>query len=367
MLETDLNTGPYLAAYSNLKDLRWNQIKPHNFQSIYQIVQGNICPKLERLFLAPAKLECCSFTPEPGELEILRQLYAELKGRMQPAKQRAEPAIRVFFNDVRLDFGRSFEDYGFGQSLVDVHRYNLALDPLAIIDCRSVSRVNCLRLPDSLFEPNERQFSLVEFAHLYRNVRVVVLDQRNNEGRTIEATQFIRFLKSCKALVTLQMVHSRFPADLYTRLADEVESVGTLDRFVLFESEHFDAEINVRFLNSLAYLRHLRTNLATRPTMFELIETMRVGAVFEFEFSRAALNDHYYVCLIERLDSDEANEPRWNLLVQRQTRPQQQASVAELYRRTSDLTDLKNYFLCQPNLLVSAHWLDSSNPQITRL
>ena len=371
-LETDENTGTYLAGYTMLKELRWNQIKRHNFLVIYQIVEGNVCPKLKRLFLNLASLDSTGYAPTTIELDTFRQLYAELQGRMRPAKNQTEPAITVFFNDVQLDFNRFFNDYAFGQRLADLHLYNLANDPPAVSDHRSVTRVDYLKLPIAFFELNRREFNLEQFAQLYQNIRVVVLNRVTNEEQTIEAEQFVRFLKSCTALVVLDILHSLFPAALYTRLAKEVKSLSTLGRFVLMEPYEFKHSINVRFLNALPYLRQLRTNLATRQTMFELAERMSIGAVYKFEFCHL-LTD--YICRIERLNdvnvvslkpqsqfqSRFQFKSRWSLLVQRRTRESgtKKSIISELYRQTSSFTYLKNYFLCRPNLLVSEHWLDN--------
>lgn len=356
LLEVSRNTGAYLPNYKNLRELWWNQVEERNISLIYQIVEGSVCPKLTRLLLNLNKLQSTSYCPSESELNIFRLLYAELLGRMKPGQTPGEPAVSVYFNGVKLDFSRQFDDYAFGQRLVDVHRHNLK-NGLTVNECRTVFCVDYPHLPDELFEPenlaDERHFGPLRFASLYPGILEVVLDNSISMKAICSEEQFIRFLKSFQALVSLKLTHTGFSDHLYSRLVDEVHSLRTLDCFLLIEPKLTQQRINLRFLDSLFYLRHLRSNLVTQMMMFDLIQRQPIGAGYEFEFCQEGLGD-LFVCAILRIE-DDGSSKQWFLRVGRQRFGEERSS--QIYQSICSFPDLQSYFLCTSNAVVSAHWL----------
>lgn len=358
ILEIGRNSGAYLPNYKNVKEIRWNQIEERNIPIIYQLVEGSICPKLIRLLLNLSKLRSTSYEPNEHELNLFRQLYNELQGRMRPSGARAEPAVTVYFNYVKIDFRRDFDEYRFGQRLAAVHRDN-AMDGLSVLECRTVYCAEYTNLPNVLFEPdnlaNERHFGLFFFSYLYPNIREVVLDYSLSRRTGVcSEDRFVHFLKTCKALVSLRLQHTGFSDDLYNRLATgEVASLHTLNTFLLVEPKLTQQFINEHFLDSLPYLRHIRTNLATKKVMLELVERAPIGAGYEFEFSQEGLGDLYVVAIIRKENTESL--PLYNLRVGR--RRARETNLVTIYNKNHDPYELKNYFDCISNKVVSSHWL----------
>lgn len=344
----------------NLEFMKWNHLQEFHLVSILEYALGQR-GKLKNLHCNLDLFKSPTQPTDPKRLRVLRNLYNLLKSEGVSSEK-----LGIAFNGVHLDLEElEFEDYEFDRTPIEYHHHNAVENDLAMAPCRNVSRVDYLQLFDKHFDPeltgNEMpdglRINLEAFATIYPNVREVNLDLGSDLSQRIGEDPFIHFLMHCRALTTLRLNCCQFTATFYDRLTERVASVRTLDQLTLCEPNRFPEPINVRFLDSLIYLRHLQTNLATRRTMLRLIKRMAVESEFMFGFWEPDHGADFYCCLVKRLD--RAVKYCWSLSVEKRNFDDQKFR-RELYCKVLSLGQLEDYFERAENATITAHWLDAT-------
>ena len=303
--------------------------------------------------------------PHPVQCHSLRILYSELRSKFRDIR----PNFKFCVNGVLLDLasprldGLQFIDYRFGYPLVDCMHFNYTKNGLPLksrftaheIDCEFLnSWIPEMRPYPDLGRSREQGFSVVLFIQLFPNLHVVELSGPDTE---ITFQKFLFFLKRCQGLTTLKMINTGYPACFYPLLAT-LDSTRFLTELVLLDQDkyHDITPINFGFLTKLLYLKHMKTNLATRDRMTSCIKSMRIKSTFTFFFAATRDERNLNRCEFRRDDED-----LWFVHII-QNHPKSQTHLLNI-KGTSNWNDMaKNLSLQtmeQIMMVITRHWMDA--------
>lgn len=305
------------------------------------------------------RLVSTSYRPDARQLEFLKEFYGHLQA-LYDLKKELAVKHEIFIHGVRLNMERlKFADYHFERRLAAVYRHNHRHNQLQLEPCWSVSEVRYVELPEILelitvrddprqAEHCERRF--IELMRIFPNLRVVIVENPNK--LQLEPCSFVTFLTLCQALTELRLITPGFHQAFYDRLVD-MQSLRTLHRFVLIETHGFAYVLtDFKFLNC-DYLRHLRTNLATRAVMLECVfKKMNQSADFEFQFCNPANASQCRHFRFQKLDHD-----RWDVSIFGEDFREPHHKFRHSFNGVHTYDEL--LWLSQSkNLHLTSHWLD---------
>lgn len=375
--------------FSKLRDLVVEDIEHSDLEAILQITYQK---QLKRLYLYLGGVTRIDFQPDKNQLKFLKLLYARLRARelIKPADRFRELIAKTddeefkvdfFFNGVKLDFEQEFDDYQFGEKLINVHHRNVVTQAKLVTKCRSVEEVDYLSLFEEFFEtktnPPEKckervrlSFKFWKLVQIYPCIQCIRLINRDMEP--LDPDLFIEVLKHSRAIRELHIRGSRFPATLYDRLADISCIKYTLVTLVHSDSYSYDLRLNYRRLltDVFKHLTTFWTSHATRRVMLELIEQVpRIrNWVFRFWNSSMTPTSYYEIQLVrlrmkapgfayDELDDDDM--PFYSLTIEFfdfGVIPNLNYTVKT--KKTNSVSGLTEYFNRQENSLITAHPLD---------
>lgn len=309
-LEIDQDPNRRLLKFRHLQTLVCNEICQIDLEVLDKFVRREV-GLLSELHCNLARLTCTSYQPLPAELAHLKLLFQTLERYHYPRDLRTfqndvrlKVKVELFIHAVKVKFDRSFENYRFGERLIEMHWHNLVNNGFRLIACPTVTKVDYLPLVplsmsiDGLFGTSDLR--ALHFGQLYPNLQSVYLCRQNE---CFSPEDFYWFLDGCIALRELKISRSGFGQRFYEELC-ELKSVQTLTEFYLIEGIEYNERLNFDFVQNLRHLRLFGTNVATKSVMIKLVERMRPLSSFDFQFLKPSEN-FYCECIVEKRSTSQ--------------------------------------------------------------
>lgn len=268
-------------------------------------------PNLEFVVLGLGDLTCSSDQPNAEQVEHFRLLYndlmAEERNDFSFAKKNGTPfktrlVKNLYFNYVPMNqaiqwpFSVKFSKFHFDKPFV-VCYYRNCLKDLKLISSATIHTIEYLGVLDTFSiceDPNEvinltgEEPSLAEpnhgfgvFVRQFPQVRRVTLF-RNRHREQIQPELFLSFLREFKSLTIMELYCPGFDnATFYDHLA-KLTCLHTLATLRIVDRRK--ELVSFGFLSKFSYLYEFYTNLMTPEKAPALIETMRAGCRFTFDY-----------------------------------------------------------------------------------
>lgn len=287
------------------------------------------------------KLESSTCKLNNFERVLVREFYE----RLVSCEASLRKGLKIYINCLLFNPKRQYDYCGYHLSLLQFHFQNSG-GVYEVQPCVSMSKVDYIDALDTFLLSN---VGTDAFFNLYPNLRIIVLDNTNYR-RPISSPKLLSVLGLCTGLTELELRFAHLLPYFYSQMV-QLPSLTRLHSLVIFELPgEFKQPIDlVPIVKRFASLRNFRTNLATRLLMLQLLEQIKIGDHFIFDFwIQEAI---YHRCIVLR------RRDTYNLLVEMEN--DKERGPKELHRRTFTSVPflLKNLSEVNPKFPLH-HWLD---------
>lgn len=227
-LEIDQDPNKKLLKFRHLQTLICNEIAKIDFEILDKFVRREV-GLLNELHCNLARLTSTSYQPLPSELARLKLLFQTLERYHYPRDLRTfqndvrlKVKVELYLHGVKMKFDKKFENYRFGEKLLEVHYHNLANNGFRLAACTSVTMVDYLPLVphsmsiDGRFGTSDSR--ALHFGQLYPNIQRVHLCR---QSECFSPEDYYWFLDGCVSLRELKICRAGFNGRFYEELCEK--------------------------------------------------------------------------------------------------------------------------------------------------
>ena len=307
---------PFVPPYEFLESLKvlvCHKIELFNPAILSSFVSGQF-GQLTELHCNTTKFHHNNQVPSPGQLQVLRRFYAILQTAV-PDRNEADVNIRneddagpaakntvshriraglaIFFNSVKLDLRKRFDEYQFHQLLWSMHLHNIKTNRLTVIPSRTVLCCDFIDMLLFCLGIRDKEF-FRPFVQCYPNVQVVTVFVGPRLQFKIGSGAFSMFFAACRGLLCLAFRETRLKTGFYEQLS-RMNCCRSLTHLTIDEKTALDSELDFAFLANFPSLIAFETNVMSKERMVDCLAIPSRVIQFTFCFDKADQRWHNLV------------------------------------------------------------------------